>query len=50
MLHETEKLVPTAVLVGFTLKNKRDAVSKLDDPLDELRQLGKFRVRFSRAT
>ncbi len=39
MLHETEKLVPTAVLVGFTLKNKRDAVSKLDDPLDELRQL-----------
>ena len=39
MTYETEKAVPTAVLVGFTLRNRRDYRSKLDDPLLELRQL-----------
>jgi len=39
MTYETEQPVPTAVLVGFTLRNKRDPRAALDDPLEELRQL-----------
>jgi GTP-binding protein HflX len=39
MLYETEKPTPTAVLVGFTLRNKRDPRALLEDPLLELRQL-----------
>lgn len=39
MTYETEKAVPTAVLVGFTFRSRRDSRSHLDDPLEELRQL-----------
>jgi GTPase len=39
MTHETERPVPKAVLAGFTLRNKRDPRSQLEDPLHELRQL-----------
>jgi GTPase len=39
MTFETEKPTPTAVLVGFTFRNKKDPRSKLEDPLAELRQL-----------
>ncbi len=39
MSYETENPVPTAVLVGFTFRNKRDPRSDLDNPLHELEQL-----------
>lgn len=39
MAYETEKPEPTSVLVGFTLRNRRDERNYLDDPLNELRQL-----------
>jgi len=39
MSYETQKAVPIAVLVGFTIRNKRDERDKLDDPLEELRLL-----------
>jgi GTP-binding protein HflX len=39
LLHDTEKPVPTAVLVGFTLRNRRDPRSRLSDPLLELKEL-----------
>ena len=39
ILHETEKPVSTAVLVGFTLRNRRDPRANLEDSLRELRQL-----------
>ena len=39
MTYETENAVPTAVLVGFTFRNRRDSRVSLDDPLAELRQL-----------
>ncbi|MCX6645377.1 MAG: GTPase HflX [bacterium] len=39
MTNETEQIIPTAVLVGFTLRNKQDPRSRLADPLLELRLL-----------
>jgi len=39
MTYETGNVTPTAVIVGFTLRNKRDTRSALDDPLTELRKL-----------
>lgn len=39
MSYETEKAVPTAVLVGFTFRGKRGNRVSLDDPLAELRLL-----------
>jgi GTP-binding protein HflX len=39
MPYDTEKITPTAVLVGFTLRNKVDPRAGLVDPLHELRQL-----------
>ncbi len=39
MSYETEKAVPTAILVGFTFRSKRDRRAMLDDPLAELRLL-----------
>lgn len=39
MTFETQKLIPTAVLVGFTLRKKPDSRSLLEDPLRELREL-----------
>jgi GTPase len=41
MTNETEKIIPTAVLVGFTLRNKPDSRSRLIDPLQELRLLAR---------
>jgi len=39
MSYETEQPVPDAVLAGFTLRNRRDHRDRLEDPLEELREL-----------
>lgn len=39
MGYATEKSKPSAILIGFTLRNKRDSRDKIDDPLEELRLL-----------
>ncbi len=39
MSFETQNAMPNAVLVGFTIRNKRDERNALDDPLEELRLL-----------
>jgi len=39
MTYTTENPVPSAMLVGFTLRNIRDPRGALDDPLEELRLL-----------
>lgn len=39
MTHATEKAKPSAILAGFTFRNKKDPRSLLEDPLEEFRLL-----------